>query len=160
VEVEVEANEEQGKPAAPKFTPVAFHEDCVKRVQKKLGVSLVKRTRAGYSSPDNETAIICSVSKEHNPESNPNYWFAFHPHQQEFLASYAKKFMVFGCGSSKRVILVPYDTFKPWLEGSWTTTNEGRTYWHVVIYRKGEQYTLRLRKGQKPVGLTSYLLEP
>jgi hypothetical protein len=160
VEVEVEVNEEQGKPAGPKFTPVAFHEDCVKRVQKKLGVSLVKRTRAGYSSPDNETAIICSVSKEHNPENNPNYWFAFHPHQQEFLAPYAKKFMAFGCGSSKRVILVPYDTFKPWLEGSWTTTNDDRTYWHVVIYRKGERYTLRLRKGQKPVDLTSYLLEP
>ena len=156
--VEVDDESEQGKAASPKFIPVSFHEECVKRIQSQLGVSLVKRTRAGYSSPDHETAIICSVSKEHNPESNPNYWFAFHPHQQEFLAKYPKTFVAFGCGSAQRVILVPYSTFKPWLEDSWTTTNEDRTYWHVVIYRKARNFTLRLRKGNKPVDLTPYVL--
>jgi hypothetical protein len=142
----------------PKFKPVAFHEACVQRVQATLGVSLVKRSRAGYSSPDKGVALNCSVSKEHNPEANPNYWFAFHPHQQEFLRAHPKAYVAFGCGSSKRLILIPFTEFEPWLEGSWTTTKDDRTYWHVVIYRKGNKYTLRRKKGEKTIDLTQYAL--
>jgi hypothetical protein len=147
-------------PHQPKFIPVAFHDACVQRVQAKLGVPFVKRTRAGYSSPDKKIALICSVSKEHDSETSPNYWFAFHPHQRDFLEQHEKSYVAFGCGSGKRVILIPFSAFKPWLVGTWTTTKEERTYWHVLIYRNGETYTLRLRKGQKPVDLTPFLLEP
>ncbi len=42
--VEVEEVVEAEKSERPKFTPVAFHEACVKRLQAKLGVSLIKRT--------------------------------------------------------------------------------------------------------------------
>jgi hypothetical protein len=98
------------------------------------------------------------VSKEHNPDSNPNYLFAFHPHQDEFLKKFSTAFVAFGRGSSKRVILIPYTTLKPWLEGSWTTTNDDRTYWHIVIYRKAESFELRLRKGKKPIDLTPFAL--
>lgn len=155
---EVEEIGEPERSEGPKFTPVAFHEACVKRIQAKLGVALIKRTRAGYSTPDKTVAIICSVSKEHNVDLNPNYWFAFHPHQQDFLKQHATAYVAFGCGSSKRVIVIPYTTFEPWLASSWTTTKEDRTYWHVVIYRKDGTYTLRLRKGRKPIDLTSFAL--
>lgn len=40
----------------------------------------------------------------------------------------------------------------------WTTQAEDRSCWHVVIYRKDENYTLHLRKGEKNVDLTKYLL--
>lgn len=143
---------------AAKFTPVAFHDACIQRVQKKLGVSFVKRTRAGYSSPDKQTAVICSVSKEHDSESSPNYWFAFHPHQRDFLEQHQKAYVVFGCGSSDRVMLIPFTAFKPWLAGTWTTTKEERTYWHILIYRKDRNYSLRLRKGQKPIDITPFAL--
>jgi hypothetical protein len=142
----------------PRFKPVAFHEACVQRVQAYLGVSLVKRSRSGYSSPDKAIALNCSVSKEHNPETNPNYWFAFHPHQREFLHTYRRAYVAYGCGSSKRLILIPFDVFEPWLESSWTTTKDERSYWHIVIHRKLEKYTMRLRKGVKSVDLTQYVL--
>lgn len=145
-------------PEEPKFTPVAFHDACVQRVSTKLGVSFIKRTRAGYSSPDKKTALICSVSKEHDADTSPNYWFAFHPHQRDFLEQHEKAYVVFGCGSSQRVMLIPFTAFKPWLAGTWTTTKEDRTYWHVLIYRKDQTYTLRLRKGQKPVDITAFAL--
>lgn len=137
---------------------MAFHDACVKRVQANLGVSVIKRTRAGYSTPDKSLAVLCSVSKEHSPDSSPNYWFAFHPHQQDFLKQHSKAYVAFGCGSSKRVILIPYATFEPLLADSWTTTAEDRTYWHVAIYRKDSTYTLRLRKGSKPIDLSSFAL--
>lgn len=157
-ETDAEAAEETGKAIGPKLTPVAFHEECIARLQKKLGIALVKRTRSGYSSPNNETGLVCSVSKEHNPESAPSYWFAFHPHQQDFLAPFKKTYVSFGCGSSKRVLLIPYEQFNPWLANAGTTTNEERMYWHIVIFRKKEAYSMRLRKGTKPVDLTPFAL--
>jgi hypothetical protein len=156
--VEVEESTAPSGSEGPKFKPVAFHEACVQRVQSKLGVSLVKRSRAGYSSPDKKIALNCSVSKEHNPDTYPNYWFAFHPHQQVFLDAHEQSFVAFGCGSSKRVIVVPFKVFQPWLAASWTTTNGDRTYWHVVIYRKGSKYTMRRKKGEKTIDLTPYAL--
>lgn len=157
VEVEEEEAEETTSGEA-KALPVAFHEACVQRIQGGLGVSLVKRSRAGYSSPDKTVALNCSVSKEHNPDTHPNYWFAFHPHQQEFLRQHPKAYVAFGCGTSARLLLIPYADFEPWLEDMWTTSNDDRIYWHVVIYREGDGYTLRRKKGAKPIDVTPYLL--
>ncbi len=141
-----------------KATPVAFHELCVKRINVKLGISFVKRSRSGYSTPDNSIALNCSVSKEHNPDTNPNYWFAFHPHQQEFLSKHPTSYVAFGCGSSERLILIPFTDFVPWLASTWTTEKNDRMYWHIVIYRDNEQYYLRLKKGEKAIDLSQYLL--
>ena len=130
----------------------------MQRIQGRLAVSLVKRSRTGYSSPDKTVALNCSVSKEHNPGTQPNYWFAFHPHQQEFLRQHPRAYVAFGCGTSARLILVPYADFELWLEDMWTTSNDDRTYWHVVIYREGNRYTLRRKKGTKAIDVTPYLL--
>lgn len=156
--IEIKQQSEEPKLDGIKTTPVAFHEACVKRIQLQLKASLVKRSRSGYSTPDNTIALNCSVSKEHNPDTNPNYWFAFHPHQQAFLEKHQLAYVAFGCGSSERLILVPYDDFKPWLQSTWTTENGDRTYWHVVIYRDDETYALRLKKGTKAIDLTPYVV--
>ena len=91
-----------------KLKPVAFHEACVDRVQEKLQVTLVKRSRAGYSSPDESVALNCSVSKEYDPDTHPSYWFAFHPHQQQFLREHPTAYVAFGCGSSQQLVLIPF----------------------------------------------------
>ena len=155
-----EVKEQSGapKPEGEKTTPVAFHEACIKRVQAKLSLSFVKRSRSGYSTPDNTVALNVSVSKEHGSESNPNYWFAFHPHQQAFLKKHPTAYVAFGCGSSDRLILVPYTNFEPWLKHTWTTENGERTYWHVVIYRDNAEYSFRMKKGEKAVDLTPYVV--
>lgn len=160
-ESKVEVEEEEAEDTTPgdtKAPPVAFHEACVQRIQSRLGVLLVKRSRAGYSSPDKTVALNCSVSKEHNPDTHPNYWFAFHPHQQAFLRQYPKAYVAFGCGTSARLLLIPYADFEPWLEDMWTTSNNDRIYWHVVIYREDNAYTLRRKKGAKPIDVTPHLL--
>jgi hypothetical protein len=48
-----------------KFTPVAFHEVCVRRLEKVLGTPLVKRSRAAFAAPDQTVRVICAVSREH-----------------------------------------------------------------------------------------------
>lgn len=111
--VEAEEEPENTKTDDAKVPPVALHEACVLRIQRRLGASLVKRSRAGYSSPDKTVALHCSVSKEHYPDTHPNYWFAFHPHQQEFLQQHPRAYVAFGCGTSTRLILIPYTEFQP-----------------------------------------------
>jgi hypothetical protein len=142
----------------PKFIPVAFHDACIARVQPVLGKNLVKRSRAKYSSPDKSVAVSCAVSKEHDPEGHPNYWFAFHPHQREFLREAASSYVVLGCGSSKRVLLIPFPTFDSWLDGMWVTEAPGGSFWHIVIHRAGDDYELRRRKGEDNIELGEYLL--
>lgn len=151
------ADEPEGR-KEPKFRPVAFHAACVARLEKHLGDTLIKRSRTSYHSSDKSLRVSCLVSKEHDPEKKPNYWYAFHPHQQEYLAAGESSFVVFGCGSSKRVLAIPFREFSTWLEGLWTTESEDGSYWHVVIDRVDEQFSLRRRKGLEPVDLTSYLL--
>lgn len=157
--VEIEEDLEDKKSKEPKFKPVAFHDACVSRIQGSLGLTFVKRTRAQYSTPDKSTVVNCSVSKEHNPETKPNYWFAFHPHQREVLKDAQLAFVAFGCGTSKRVLLMPFAEFEPLLDGMWTTEKDDRLYWHVVIYRKGDRYSLHRRKGEKNIDVTPYLLK-
>jgi hypothetical protein len=155
---EVKDQSNTWKSEGVKTTPVAFHESCLKRIQSKLTLSFVKRSRSGYSTPDNTVALNVSVSKEHGTESNPNYWFAFHPHQQAFLKKHPAAYVAFGCGSSERLILIPYSQFEPWLKHTWTTENGERTYWHVVIYRDGASYSFRMKKGEKAIDLTPYVV--
>ncbi|MFH1059594.1 MAG: hypothetical protein V1797_13065 [Pseudomonadota bacterium] len=146
------------KQKTPKFTPVAFHDECVSVIQTYLHENLIKRSRAQYSTPDKSIVVNCAVSKEHNPEASPNYWFAFHPHQKESLENVPSSYVAFGCGSSKRVLLIPFQEFNNWLGGMWTTQSADRNYWHVVIYRKESNYFLHRKKGEKIIDLTAFLL--
>jgi len=76
-------DEDEEQTAGKKFTPVAFHSECTARIQKVLGVTLVKQSRASFASPDQAIRVVCSVSRFHEREKR--YWFAFHPHQDKFL---------------------------------------------------------------------------
>jgi hypothetical protein len=156
--LEVKEQSSSPKTEGQKSTPLAFHEACIKRIQAKLNISLVKRSRSGYSTPANDVALNVLFSKEHGSDSNPNYWFGFHPHQQEFLEKHPTAYVAFGCGASSRLILIPYKDFLPWLKNTWTTENGDRTYWHVVIYRDDESYSFRMKKGEKAIDVTPYVI--
>lgn len=56
------------------------------------------------------------------------------------------------------MLLIPFSEFEPLIDGMWITQKDDRHYWHVVIYRKGEEYTLHRKKGEKNVDLTQYFV--
>jgi hypothetical protein len=107
---------------------------------------------------DGRIAVNCAVSKEHDPDSQPNYWFAFHPHQKEFLENAESGYAAFGCGSAERLLLIAFAEFRTWIDGLWVTEGEDRFYWHVVIYREDGQLILHRKKGESRIDLTSYLV--
>jgi hypothetical protein len=143
---------------SPKSAPVAFHDACINRIEGYLKQPLIKRSRISYSAADGEVALVCAISKEHNKHGQSWYWFAFHPHQQEFLETAGKAFVAFGCGSAKAVIMIPYAMFNSWLEGMNVTNKEDRFYWHVVIFLEDERLILHRKRGQEKIDLSQYLI--
>lgn len=124
-----------------KATPVNFHEECLDKIQSKLGINLVKQTRISYSNKDKSVGLICAISKPHKQGQFEKFWFAFHPHQEEFLEKFSNSYVAYGCGSPENTILIPFDKFKPLVRNLWTTNKE-RMYWHVVIHHRLGEFLL------------------
>jgi hypothetical protein len=147
---EVEEAPRHAEPAdkqGPKFTPVAFNALVAKRVSEHLGVPLLKRTRALFSSPDEKVRVVCAVSREYAAKAQQNYWFAFHPHQKDMLVSAEQGFAAFGCGGPEHTFLIPINTFAGWLDGMNMTIKENeRSYWHVQIFEEDGKPTLVRKK--------------
>jgi hypothetical protein len=158
-ETEEEIEEGVEEEAEAKRSPKAFHAPCVARIEEHLDTTLLKRVRTGYSSPDGEVAITCAVSKEYDRRGHRSYWFAFHPHQKEFIGQAEQGFAAFGCGSEENVILVPLDDLTQWLDDLWTTERDnGRTYWHIRIHFEERRWQLDRKKGKGRLDISQYYL--
>lgn len=151
--------DEKTSPREPKFTPVSFHQACVDVIEKHLGRTLIKRTRTSYSTADEAIALTCAISKEHDKGDAKWYWFAFHPHQREFVESADNSFVAFGCGSAEVTVLIPANEFLAWLEQMNTTEKEDRLYWHVHISRQNGELLLHPKRGFRNIDLSKYLID-
>ena len=141
-----------------KEKPVSFHAACKKRIEDHIQQNLIRHSRTTYSTPDDETRVSCAVSKEYEKGGQTYYWFAFHPHQKEFLEGANDSYVAFGCGSENTLLYIPLAKFSNWLSDSYTTENENRFYWHVIINKDNEGLSLYLKKGTPDVPLDSFLL--
>ena len=122
--------------------PVNFSEECLSKVKRKLGINLIKQTRASYSNQDKSTALICAVSKEYKQGKYEKFWYAFHPHQKDFLNEFQNGYVSYGCGSPEVTLLIPFKDFEPFLQHCGTTENEERMYWHIVIHHRDNKYLI------------------
>jgi len=135
--------------------PANFHDECIPR---HLNLPLIKQSRVMSASPDGNTAVVCAVSREYHPTTDPGYWYAFHPRYLDALASAQHSYVAFGCGSPATILLVPLADFRPWLETMNMTQLADRFYWHVHISRRDQKYVLRRKAGASRIDLTRYLL--
>jgi hypothetical protein len=154
-----DTDEDEGKDRKPKFTPVAFHDACIRRLEKVLGTHLIKRSRTAFASSDRPIRVICAVSREHARSGSRSYWFAFHPHQEEFLRGAKETYAAFGCGSESQLLIIPFTEFSKWLVGMNETSNEGRSYRHVSISRTQNRFELVRRHGFPRIDVTQYLID-
>lgn len=150
VDEEPDNTGEKGK----KFTPVAFHDDCIVNIERRLDASLVKRTRSTFKNAEDNIRVTCSVSRYHEREKR--YWFAFHTHQYEYLDQVEHSYAAFGCGSSETLFLIPFGEFKLWVNNLYRTETPDRDYWHVVIRKSGNIYNVAGKAGTDKVKITQY----
>lgn len=128
------------KSSNEKTTPVNFHEECLKRIEAKLNINLIKQSRISYTNKDKTTGLICANSKPHKQGQFEKFWFAFHPHQNDFLKNLDNAYVAYGCGSPDNIFLIPYKVFQPLIKNFWTTENGDRMYWHVVIHHRDNKF--------------------
>jgi len=139
-----------------KSEPLAFHDACMSRIESKLQMSFVKHSRASFSSADELASIVCAVSRYH--ERAKRFWFAFHPHQRDFLKQSQQAFVAYGCGDENTLFLIPFKVFLPWLDSFGTTERADRSYWHVKIRRDGNTYFMTTLAGSQDYEITKYLV--
>jgi len=131
--------------------PVNFNVSCIEKIKEYLGINLTKSSRISYESKSKSIGVICSVSKVHKSGKTPKYWFAFHPHQKEYLEEYEKSYIAYGCGSAENTFLFDFEEFKNYYPNMWTTEKDGRIYWHVAIINKAGKFYLQqpiVKKGE------------
>ncbi len=141
------------------FVPASFHDACIRRVEIDLKKRLVKQTRSTYRTADGKENFVCAISREHEASKKEFYWYAFHPYHKEFLSETINSYVIFGCGSEKQIILIPFREFNPWIEKMYKTTRKDSSfYWHVHIFRTENKFELHFKAGNPHIDLTKFLL--
>ena len=144
--------------ATTKVKQVSFHEACIKRIEQHIQQALIKRSRTTYSTAEDALRLICAISKPYERGGQMTFWFAFHPHQKEFLEEVKDGYVAFGCGSEKTLLLIPLQEFAKWLGEMHTTEDQSRLYWHVNITYDGESLILHRKKGAAKIDLNPFLV--
>lgn len=155
---DVQQGEEVLDADAASHAPANFHDECIAQIARHLSLPLIKQSRVLSASPDGSAAVVCAVSQEYHPTTDPGYWYGFHPRYLDALASAQHSYVAFGCGTPATILLIPLGDFRPWLDAMNTTQLPDRPYWHVHISRKDHTYILRRKAGASRIDLTRYLL--
>ena len=131
------------EPVLRRAGPASFHSDCIRAVQRHLGVNFSKLSQTRYEAGDQGTRLVCAVSAEHNEAAGaPYFWFGFNPTQLRFLDAAPSSWLCLGCGSADQTLLVPVSEIEPLLDQMSVSDVAG--HWHVVVHRKNTALVLRL----------------
>lgn len=136
-------------------SPADFHGSCVDKASQHLNVKFTKQTRTSFVSEDGQIALVVSVSKEHENGRQKFCWYSFHPYQGEFLASKPRGYLLLGCASPDKILLIPFSDFLPWVEKLNKSIREDESYYsHIRIVTDGGNFRLKLegRGNQVDVG--------
>ncbi len=141
-----------------RFSPQAFHEACIARVEDHLGRTLVKRSKTGYLSPDQSVAVVCLVSRAHLRTRHVEFWFALYPHHLQTLHSVEEGWLALGCGLDTYILLIPLEHIEPWLAALPLRSDDARPCWHLRLHANADAFTLHVGGEHPDVDLTPHLL--
>lgn len=139
-------------------TPAKYHEECINRISSHLKIPLIKEGRCTYTNADQTIRVLCIISKGYKLNRLNRYWYAFHPYQQDFLNEANSSFIALGCGSADQIIMIPFSEFQKHLHLMRTTESKNRFYWHVEIFKKGEQFLLN-KSTEEGIDITQYKMK-
>jgi len=159
--IEPEPKDKKGKwTKQTPATPVAFHAACLAKASEQLKLEFSKQTRSSFVSKDGQTAIVISVSKEYDNGTQKFCWFSFHPYQAEFLQSKANGFLVLGCASPNRTLIIPYSDFQPWTKKLNKSVRDDETfYWHIRIVTDDGGFRLKLEGRGNQIDIAKYQIK-
>lgn len=140
-----------------RFTPVNFHMECLEKISESKGLDFIKQGRVSFHTKDKKIGLIISISKRHEVTSHDGkYWFAFHPYQKEYLSDFEESYCAYGCENSSKLFLIPISDMNELTEFLWTTENEERMYWHIVIFEDNNSFKLQVPKKDTYLDINKY----
>jgi hypothetical protein len=77
---------------------------------RKYLISLSVRSAAIYRSDDDQIGVVFTMSKWH--AKNENYWYAYHPHQDEFLATAKHGYFILGMMDLDLAVALPVEVMR------------------------------------------------
>ncbi|EGV17955.1 hypothetical protein [Thiocapsa marina] len=126
----------------------------------KFDLSLIKKSRAMYWSPDQRLRVACAVSKRYDNPGIVRYWYAYLPTWDSFLEQGEQSFLALGCVDLEVAFLLPLDFVRSVISHlNVTEKNSGRKYWHVkIIEPTPGEYSLQVPSPGSNEPLSPYLI--
>jgi hypothetical protein len=162
---EVQTSEEIGETSAPtrtgwQFTDFASlqkkRDQLVKAVSRKYGVVLAKESRALYGDASNRVRLASTISKRYPARTYP-YWYAYHPHWDDYLTGAQEAFLVLGCMDLDYGFAMPRQTIRSVLDAlNITVRPDGERYWHLHLTESEAGLGLLLPKRAETLPLTQF----
>jgi len=133
-----QSNEESGGDDKPKQARTPAEELEAKRQSAALafgtkqGLVFVKQRRALYATSDEKIRMCVAVSKTYGNRYQP-YWYAYHPHWDEFLQKGHKAYLILVCMDRDVAYAIPHGVFSQLLPKLNKTNRPDRYYWHIAV---------------------------
>jgi len=160
------AEQDEAKSAPTKggyeFTDTASlqrkRDEIVHAVETKYAVSLSKESRALFGDLARRVRVACTISKRYHARTNP-YWYAYHPHWDEYLGKAEIGLLVLGCMDLDYAFAIPRTMVQSVLDGlNITIRPDGERYWHMHIVEVRGEYALQLPKRSDTLLLAPYVV--
>ncbi|WP_211655323.1 hypothetical protein [Planococcus alpniumensis] len=150
-------NKDSSEDNLTKENRASYHDLCIARLEEKYSTNFLKQGKSFYIDNTNSQHFVCIVSKEYPKKDSIRYWYAIHPRHIEFLNQSTASNIAFGCGSEKKIIIIPTEIFINHIdEFRITTKDNGNFYWHIDIIEKDKEYFLLLSNSKNQVNVTKY----
>jgi len=119
------------------------------RISELTGVELKKIAKNAYKTSDGKTGYVFSSSKSYGQGNRKKFWYAYRKELLNKISNCANQFVVFGCGGTGEVLVVPNEVLEQVLDCmNYSSNTQGLPkYWHVVLFRDRDgKMTLQLSK--------------
>jgi hypothetical protein len=135
-------------------------DSIISTLAHREGTSLIKTSRALYWNSTHNVRAACMVSKRYAKKGSPPYWYAFHPHWNDFLGDAENGFLVLGCMDRNDAFALPLSVVRGSLKAlNITEREDGKHYWHLHLAEKADgAIELLLPKIKSSLPLSPYLL--
>jgi hypothetical protein len=167
-EDETVADEQSAEKAAPAkvgydFTDSASlqrkRDEIVRALETQHGVNLSKESRALFGDLTRRVRLACTISKRYHARTYP-YWYAYHPHWDEYLREAENGLLVLGCMDLDYAFAIPRSIVESVLDGlNITVRPDGERCWHMHLVEAGGEYSLLLPKRSDALSLTGYIVK-
>ncbi len=131
---------------------------AVRELKEKCNadVSLIRRSRTTFSSPDNACKAVCLASKKYKMERG-YFWFSIRSGQKKYLDDWDNAWVILCCGDAGIVFLIPWKDF-PALDKLPITERADNPYWHVHILKRESGWIIRTLGKYSNMNISRYLL--